>query len=207
MARAVLFCSIIALALAPVANAQLAAGTWELSVSGTAGSVSQTYSSSSSGGSRTTDAEGYLTLYLRPAVFLTEGLSFEPEIVWTAIENDPPAFNLAGNLSYTYRAPEAVAGPFVLIGYGVGNTVPLTQRALGRMSDKMDISVLNVGGGVKFFLGERIALRTEYRYQRYGYAYDYPNFTYINGSFVYQTVTREIVWNFHSFIIGVSVFL
>ncbi len=207
MARIVGLLSIIALALSPAANAQLAAGTWELSVSGTAGSVSETYSSSGSGASHTSDAQGYLTLYLRPALFLTEGLSFEPEVVWTAIENNPPAFSFAGNLSYTYRAPDAVAGPFVLIGYGFGNTVPLTQRALGRLSDKMDISLLNVGGGAKFFLGERIALRTEYRYQRYGYKYDSVNLMYMNGSYEYQTVTREIVWNFHSVILGVSVFL
>lgn len=181
------------------AGAQPGTGSWELSLSATFGMVSQT-SEMTFQGQTTKDeheAEGYLSLAVRPGFYLYEGLSLEPEFFWTASEGVPPAFSISGNISYTFVIPASPACPFLLAGYGVGNGIPLAQRLLGRSSDEMDIAVLNLGGGIKIFLSKAVALRGEYRYQRFSWEDTSPF-----GSTSYrQTV------NFHNFLLGFSVFL
>ena len=176
-------------------------GAWELSLSRTFGSVSTSTETSGSFGSSSTDseAEGYLTLALRPGFFIIDGLALEPEILWTAIEGEPPSFMLSGNLAYTFSIPESRVLPFVLAGYGTGNAIPLFQTLLFRSSDKLDISVLNIGGGLKVLIAERVAIRTEYRYQRFSQKTDF-GFGPYGG-------TAKSTTNFHNVLIGFSVFL
>jgi opacity protein-like surface antigen len=176
-------------------------GTWELSLSGNFGSVSGSSETTSSFGSSQSEqeAQGYLSLALRPGFYIIDGLVVEPEILWTAVEKVPPSFSLSGNLAYNFSIPESHITPFVLVGYGTGNAIPLFQRLFFRSSDKLDISVLNIGAGVKFFVAERIALRTEYRYQRYS-----QEETFSSGSF---SSTTKTIQNFHNVFLGFSVFL
>jgi hypothetical protein len=179
-------------------RAQTQQGTWELSLSGHLGSVSI---SSESGGpygtsSSSSESHTFLSLTLRPGLYILDHLALEPEVLWTAIEDEFPSFSLSGNLSYNFAIPDSRVVPFILAGYGVGNTIPLFQRALFRYSDKLDISVLNLGTGLKIFLAERAALRVEYRYQRYSQEQSY--------SYGYTSKTTE---GFHNVFFGFSVFL
>jgi len=176
-------------------------GAWEFSLSGNFGSVSTSSETSGSSGTQKseTDAEGYLSLALRPGFYIIDGLVVEPEFLWTAVKGTPPSFSLSGNIAYNFRIPKSHFTPFVLAGYGVGNAIPLFQRLLGRSSDKLDITVLNVGAGLKIFISERIALRTEYRYQRYS-----RESTFNSGSF---SSTTNTVVNFHNVFFGFSIFL
>jgi len=171
-------------------------GGWEFSLSGNFGSVSS--SSEITGSSRSDESQGYILLSIRPGFYIDDGLAIEPEIFWTAIENNPPAFSINGNLAFNLSIPESHITPFVLVGYGTGNAIPFFQSVLFRFSDKWDISVLNIGTGIKYFFTERIALRTEYRYQRYS-----QESTYNFGSFSY---TRKNIFNFHHVFFGFSVF-
>lgn len=173
-------------------------GTWELSLSGNLGSASGSSETSGSFGSYTTDqeAQGYLSLAFRPGFYLIGGLEIEPEILWTAMKNIPPSFSLSGNLAYNFNIPQSRLTPFVLAGYGIGNAVPIFQRVIVRTSDKLDIGVMNAGAGLKIFVADRIALRTEYRYQRYSGEKAY-------GS-LYTVKTHQ---NFHNVFFGFSVFL
>lgn len=176
-------------------------GAWELSLSGNFGSVSGSSETSGSFGTSKSEseAEGYLSLALRPGFYIIDGLAVEPEILWSAFEGVPPSFSLTGNLSYNFRIPESHVTPFVLAGYGTGNAIPFFQRLLFRSSDKLDIGVLNIGGGVKLFLADRVALRTEYRYQRYS-----QERTFGSGSF---SSTTKTIQNFHNVFFGFSLFL
>ena len=190
----------LSLSLLGLAWGQPAAGTVEIGLSGTAGSIASKteWSSPYGSGSGEQEAQSYLTLLFRPGFYLVDGLSVEPEIYWTALEDEAPAFSLSGNVSYTYRAPDAKVGPFVIVGYGLANTVPVADRALMRVSDKLDITLLNLGGGLKAFVTESAAIRIEYRYQTYWYerSETYGNFT--------ETYKRT--YYLHNIFFGFSVF-
>lgn len=187
--------------MAPGAMAQERDLGVELSFSGTGGWMST--SSSSSSYSYSSDAQGYLTLVARTGVFVYEGLSLEPEIALTAMEGTEPALVLAGNLSYTFFPPDANVCPFVLVGVGIGNAIPMGPNPIGRMSNALDVFMIGAGAGMKVFLTESAALRFEYRYQRLSYDYEYT-VSY------YPTVrksTTEIAYNMHRVFVGVSIFL
>jgi len=164
---------------------QIEKGSWEMSVAGTFGSVS----SSTNGNDG--ESTSLISIAARPGYYVINGLSIEPELYWTAIENERPIFNLAANVSYTFRVAESGVSPFVLAGYGIGNGIPIFQRLIFRSSDEMDVSVLNAGGGVKFFVTKSVALRAEYRYQRFNQEGD----------------SFETTANWHTILFGFSVFL
>ena len=176
-------------------------GTWEFSLSGTMGSFSLSTESSISLGTPISSSEsyGYLSLAIRPGLFIAKGFEFEPEIFWTAMKDQPPALNLSGNLAYNFTISNSRLSPFLLAGYGVGNAVPIFQRVFARSSDKFDIPLLNVGAGLKYYFSDWIALRTEYRYQRYSWENSYASGAYSS--------TMKYAWNFHNVFVGFSVFL
>jgi len=176
-------------------------GAWELSVSGNLGLVSSSSETTGSFGSSKSEQEsqGFISLALRPGYYIIDGLVIEPEILWTAVEETSPSYSLSGNLAYNFSIPQSRIIPFFLVGYGIGNAIPFFQRLFYRYSDKLDIRVLNIGAGLKFFVAERIALRTEYRYQRYN-----QERTFSSGSFSY---TKKTTNNFHNIFFGFSIFL
>jgi opacity protein-like surface antigen len=176
-------------------------GGWEISLSGNLGSVSSTSTYSSAYYTSTSDQEsqGFVTLALRPGYFITQGLEIEPEILWTAVEKQAPAFCLTANMAYNFSIPESHITPFVLAGYGTANAIPILQRLYGRETDHFDIKVLNAGAGVKIFVTDGIALRTEYRYQKFSQEST-------NGSGSYSSTIKH-TFNFHNVFVGFSILL
>jgi len=185
-----------------VLHAQTTKGAWELSLSGYLGMVKQSSEWSSPTGSGTSEGEakGYVLLAVRPGYYITEGFMVEPEILWTAQEDYPPCFAISANIAYNFNIPDTHITPFVLAGYGIGNGIPITHRLTSRLSDKLDINVLNLGAGLKIFVSEPIALRIEYRHQSYSYSHDYSY--YYVGSY-----TSESTTTFNTIMFGFSVFL
>jgi opacity protein-like surface antigen len=190
----------IGLAVLP-AMSQTQRGSWELSAAANFGTTSNTYESTSGGHTSTGKSEGrgYLGLDFRAGVYVVEGLSIEPEIYFLAVEKDLPTFNLGGNVAYTFTIPDSPVRPFAIAGYGIGNGIPQMQRLMGRTSGDLDIPVLRVGGGLKVFLAQQVALKVEYRYERYSYE---STTTYFN-----TTSTYSRTWNFHNVLFGFAVFL
>ncbi len=123
-------------------------------------SVSGAYQNYSSGTSE--KSTGAFLVSPRVGFFVVEGFEIEPEVVLMFASGSDPVYVLNGNVSYNFvSAGKGV--PFILIGYGLANTVPLFGVPMTRTD--LVIGVLNVGGGVKAFLRDDIALRIEYRYQ------------------------------------------
>jgi Outer membrane protein beta-barrel domain len=196
-------CALVALAITVETAAQVTSGSWELSLSATMGSVSSSTEYTYGGKTSTYEgeAETYLSLAIRPGFFVVDGLSIEPELLWTAIEGDRPAIAVLGGLSYTFTIPESPVAPFILVGYGIGNGIPIAQRLIGRTSSDFDVSALNVGGGLKVFVSPNVAFRAEYRYQRYSWQEEITfswNPEYLS--------TFERVTAYHNIFIGISVF-
>lgn len=184
------------------AYSQVNQGDWELSLSGTLGSISSSYEYTSPAYSMSGDpkAQGFVSLALRPGYYLTEGLEIEPEIYWTAIEEVKPAFCLTANLAYNFNITGSRAVPFIIAGAGKANAVPIFQRLIpGSGSDGLDIGVLNAGGGVKLFVSERIAFRAEYRYQHYEQESS-------GGTGIFQYTLKQKN-SFHNVLLGLSFFL
>ena len=181
-------------------RAQIKQGTWEMSLSGTIGTSSGSTEQTGAISFRVDQpAEGFLSFAVRPGYYVVEGLAVEPELLWTALEGTPPSFGLTGNLAYHFVVPQSHMVPFVLIGYGRANGIPKFQ-ILQRSTDGFDVSVLNIGAGMKFFITTKVAFRAEYRLQRYGYETSSTGVANLTNTI---STTRV----FHNFFFGFSIFL
>ncbi len=184
------------------AISQTQRGSWEFSASGAFSSFTLKSETSGYFGTHTYESDkavNYFSLLLRPGFYVIDGLEIEPEINWGAADGVPPSFSFSGNLAYSYLIPGTRFAPFALAGYGIGNGIPILERLLERSSDKFNIGVLNLGAGLKLFAAKQVAVRAEYRYQRYSHEETMGSGTY--GSTVNTT------FNFHNVFLGVSVFL
>lgn len=125
-------------------------------------SLSGSYQNFSSG-SGSSSSSAFL-ISPRLGFFVVEGLELEPELLFLLSSGSDPVYMLNGNVSYNFLT-QGKGIPFLLVGYGLANTVPVFNVPFIRTDFRVD--VLNLGGGVKAFLSEDIALRLEYRYQKF----------------------------------------
>jgi hypothetical protein len=201
--KLVLLCS--AALIASPGLSQTTAGNWELSLAGNLGSMQSSHESSWSSNGYTEhsssdgDAQTYLGLNLRAGIFVADGFSLEPELYMLAVMDEQPAFNIGANASYTFDVPNSQVKPFLTAGYGIGNAIPLMQRLLGRQSGDFDIPVIRGGGGFKIFVSKQVALKIEYRYERYTNEDE--------SSSLYYKSTSKTTMNLHNILFGFSVFL
>jgi hypothetical protein len=163
-------------------------GDIELSVAGTFGSSNMSRSGSSS------DTK-FAVLSVSSGFYLIDGLSLEPEIGWIAMEDDFPGWLFLGNLSYTYPEIDQQhrIAPFIRIGYGVSNSYQLlTTQLLIRTGNKLDVGVLNVGGGVKVGLVESAFLRAEVFYRQYNWTYNDSYYDYTSRRYLTQSIDYKL---------------
>jgi hypothetical protein len=149
--------------------AQFRKGDVELSMNASLGSRSMKVSSRGY-----EDSESYNFLYfgVSPGIFVTQGLSIEPEIAFMAMEKQFPTWYFLGNVSYTYRGEGSKLAPFVRAGYGISNGIPVLPGAMAifRTTNNLDVQVLNVGGGVKYQVAGATYLRAEANYKHYSWS-------------------------------------
>jgi opacity protein-like surface antigen len=193
MKRHVVTLVLLLLMVTAGASSQTQQGAWEFSLSGAASSYSS--KSEFSGHTSESESQQIMSLLVRPGFFVIEGLEIQPEVYWGAASGDPPSFSFSGNLAYNYLIPGARVAPFILAGYGVGNGMTLLERMFGRNSDAFDITVINLGGGAKFFVTKAVAITAEYRYQQFGHEST-------SGSF-----TTNHTYYFHNIFVGISIFV
>ncbi len=149
---------------------------WELSLSTDANSYTEKGASQS-----------YFSLAIQPGFYpiLGSGFSIEPELFVGAAKGRSPAFNLSGNLSYSFGMGYWPVVPFVEAGYGVGNGVPFYQpmeRIPGHITST-GVKLINAGVGIKVMvLGGRGDLRVEYLYQSFREGNTLLGTTYLNIS-------------------------
>ena len=157
--------------------------------------LSGSYQNYSSGSE--SQSTGAFLLSPRVGFFVVGGLEIEPEVIALFASGADPVYNLNGLLSYNFPAV-GNAAPFVVIGYGIANTVPFFHVPLTKMDFTVD--VLNIGGGVKVFVTEDVALRLEYRYQ----GFSGQGSTVAYGFFSY---TEKVDMRIHTVEFGFSVLL
>jgi hypothetical protein len=160
----------------------------ELSLSGSY----QNFSSGSSSGS----SSAFL-VSPRLGFFVVEGLELEPEALLMFASRSDPVYVINANVSYNFISSKKGV-PFLLIGYGRANTVPFFNVPL--MLTHFGVGVVNLGAGLKVYLSEDIALRIEYRFQKFygqGETTSYGSFSF----------TEKVDTRIHMVQFGLSVLL
>jgi opacity protein-like surface antigen len=160
--------------------------TKELSLSG----AYQSYSTDES-----SESKQAFVISPRLGIFVLHACEIEPELVAMLPSGGDIVYMLNGNVSYNFIG-EGKGVPFVLLGYGIANTVPLFNIPTWKAD--FGVGVLNLGGGVKAFLREDIAIRFEYRYQR---------FSGEGSSYGPSSYTRKVDTRIHTVQFGLSVLL
>ncbi len=108
---------------------------------------------------------------LRIGLYLTPYLEVEPEVVLTLVEDQDAASIFSANLAYHFELPSnGKSYIFVLAGAGFGNASPLHNSA-GSVFGGGDrtATILNLGLGNKTFLTNSVAVRFEFRFQKFSF--------------------------------------
>lgn len=185
----------------PSMVAQFQKGDVELSLSGSLGKVS----SSSSGFGSNSSSESFLLLSVSPGYYFGRGFSIEPEVGLLAVEDEEPGVSLIGNIAYTHRIPESDVALFLCVGYGVSNALsfPVPGGIPFRMSNEFDITVFNVGGGLKYVIKDAVALRLELNYRNHSWMQEYSYYGYSGPT----SYTLERSYSHIGLLVGFSVLL
>ena len=139
------------------------AGNWEMNFSASIGNLTTSTSSSSSGAyGSSSDSKSssmfYVQLGVIPAYFVSDGLSIEPEVnvLFQSQEGveSKPSLSFLANVAYNFNLPQKHFAPFIRIGYGISNSlqIPVVIGGLARVSDDLDVKILNAGVGLKFLI-------------------------------------------------------
>jgi opacity protein-like surface antigen len=158
-------------------------------------SLSGSYQNYSSGGS--SGSTGAFLLSPRMGFYVHEGLELEPEFLLMLSSGSDATYMFNGNVSYNFLS-EGKAVPFLLAGYGLANTVPFFNIPITKIN--FGVGVLNFGGGVKMFLKEDIAIRVEYRFQKFSGEGE----TIHSG---YYSYTQKVDTRIHSVQFGLCILL
>lgn len=114
------------------------------------------------------ERDWYLNMAARTGVFLTSVFEIEPELMMSKWEEADLGFIFSLNLAIN-MAPSGRDNPmfFLLAGLGSANTtLYLPDIPYPNVGVDPDM-IINAGCGFKAFGTEEIALRVEYRYQRF----------------------------------------
>lgn len=106
-----------------------------------------------------------IMLSTRVGFFPVEQFEVEPEFMIVKGENVTAMYMLNGNLAYNFKLPTGTASPFVLAGYGITNSFPIFNLLFQNYDTT--IGVLNLGIGLKILVAKNVAVRIEYRYQKF----------------------------------------
>ena len=149
-----LIITLIALSGASALSQPVAGKKFEVGFSGGYQSFSSDNSSSS----------GVLLLTPRVGYFAFEGIEIEGEGTF-AIGGVSTSYLFNANVSYNFPI-QARAFPFLLVGYGVADSVPVFNIP-SFTYDQSTLHVLNLGVGFKVLVADNVSMRIEYRYQKF----------------------------------------
>ncbi len=115
------------------------------------------------------DASTVFNIPVRVGFFVTRNVEAEPELLFSKFEGQEAGYILNGNLAYNFNRgrPGSEAVPFVLGGLGLSNTRLFLPNVAYSGAEDETWTVLNLGAGLKTFLRGPVALRWEYRFQKF----------------------------------------
>jgi opacity protein-like surface antigen len=138
----------------------------------------------------------------RLGYFVYKGLEVEPELSAMFGSGGDPAYAFNGNLAYNFHA-QGRALLFLLAGYGVANGIPVSGIIAAPING-LTLGVLNLGGGLKVFFSDDVAVRVEGRYQHFTGSREIAGY-WLDAVPVNQTVSYDV--RLFSVEFGLTVFL
>jgi|YelNatPaOPRAMG01_1025707.scaffolds.fasta_scaffold37886_1 opacity protein-like surface antigen len=130
-----------------------------------------------------------LNIPIRAGYFIWKGLEIEPEFTLTKFKGSDTGYIFSTNFSYNFKTNSSLR-PYVLVGIGFGNGVPLANLVEG--DSEVKAMVINAGAGIKYLIGNSGALRLEYRYT--------------HDRLSYSDVSEKDNLNLHQLLMGISLF-
>lgn len=105
---------------------------------------------------------------IRLGYFITKNIEIEPELFFTKYKEEDVGFMAIGNVAFNFipSGENGKAIPFLLGGFGYGNSGTFLPNFLMPGSEDKTWTVLNIGAGVKMFVADPVALRFEYKLQK-----------------------------------------
>jgi hypothetical protein len=181
--------------LASTLNAQFKKGNIELSLSGSIGNRYSKTSNSSSGNSYSSSSnDSYFNLFCQPAYYLADNFSIGTEFGLSVGEG--AGLSCILNASYTFHNPNALLAPYIVLGYGFGNT--LSSSYVGYLyegSDKYNINILNAGLGLKYLISKSAILKAELNYRSHFWSTEYKSHPY-STTIDYRYTTIAVIIGF-----------
>ena len=182
--------------------AQINGKRFELSFSGAFGEAKSSYESTSNTYSYTSEGEFHFYLFsnIRFGYLLNNNFEIEPEVQILLLKGFDPSYSINANMVYNIDIDSSIIKPFLLVGYGIGNTVPIYGSLFSIIDcegNNFSVHQFNAGFGMKIFVTNSIAIRTEYRFQQYSYKKEYSNIK----------TTSNYTYYFHQLLFGFSFFL
>ncbi len=173
-------------------------GDIELGMSGSGGSITSTSSSTNGNVSEeNSESKSYAEISIIPGYYFSDGLSIEPELGFYFYEGAAPSIFLLGNLSYTLPSYGTRVASYAKLGYGLANSLmhPINIGGLFKVSNNLDVSVLNFGIGIKFLVTSSVELKTELNYRRYSYSTNF-NFNGFSSKTDYKYSSLIVLFGF-----------
>jgi hypothetical protein len=119
-----------------------------------------------------------ITVPVRAGYFITRNLALEGELALSHISYDSDSTTgvlFQGFAVYHLNPdPKSPVVPFLLVGGGLGNGVDSVNGVI--FVTDVTTTLLSAGAGIKGFVGERAALRLEYRFTRTAYDEEFDGF-------------------------------
>ncbi len=146
------------------------------------------------------EAHWIMNLPLHINYFVSENIGVGTELNITdskGNENTGLIVNLLVEANFPSNQSKFI--PFLLAGYGYSNGSFLFDRLAPKNYEDTGIGILNLGGGVKFLVTEKVFVRTEIRYQNFTGEYKYDSY--------YGSSTRKIDITYLNVLLGFSIIL
>lgn len=106
---------------------------------------------------------------LRAGYFFNSQIEIEPEMTMSKLDKEKTGYIFSVNFAYNFNPLGSLnnVSPFLIAGVGISNTMAFVPNFawIGYKDEKK--LVLNAGGGLKIFISQSVAIRFEYRYQKY----------------------------------------
>jgi opacity protein-like surface antigen len=148
------------------------------------------------------EANWIMNLPLHFNYFVSDNIGVGAEINITDLKGDKnTGLVLNFLIEANFPSNQSKFIPFLLAGYGYSNGSFLFDRLAIKNYEDTGIGVLNLGGGAKFQVTEKVFVRTEARYQVFSGEYKYNN--YFSGG----SITGNIDITYLNVLLGFSIIL
>ena len=110
----------------------------------------------------------YANISAIPTYYIVDNIAVDLELSYLASESSRPGMSVIGNLSYTYPLGDSILAPFARAGYGIGNSLSSYVGPYARpeiLFSDFDVSIINLGLGVKYLLSPSVNIRSELNYR------------------------------------------